>query len=210
MPNLLLAVLLTFNLPAAGGAPLDCRPLCGNWQLDPAASDPLEPALDAAFAKFKQPVPKQAKRGEPGNMESMTRAADEAGLGPIYDRPQREDLREVLMRTLSPPQVLELAANGADLLVAVDGRKPLRLTPGAPHSRVDAEGTAQISVDWRKDQLTVTERYDRKRQYTRHLALRPSDGVMVLTQQITRSGVPALTLRSIYRRPSESGLESGQ
>jgi len=55
-------------------------------------------------------------------------------------------------------------------------------------------------VAWRKEQLVVTERYDRRRQYTRLLALRASDGAMVLTQQITRQGVPALTLRSIYRR----------
>ena len=64
---------------------------------------------------------------------------------------------------------------------------------------------------WRKEQLTVNERYDRKRQYTRHLAVRRDDGALVLTQQITRQGVPALIMHSIYRRRStETALESGR
>jgi hypothetical protein len=201
MPNLLLAVLLTFGLPATGGAPPDCGPLCGKWQLDTAASDALEPALDAAFAHFTEPRPRHMREGSPGNLDSMNKAADEAALGPFYERPHGVDLRKELTRTLTPPGSLELSAADGAILVAIDGHKPLSLTPGEPHSRTDVYGTAEIDVEMRKEQLTVTERYDRKRQYTRHLALRREDGAMVLTQQITRQGVPALTLRSIYRRP---------
>lgn len=209
MPNLLLAVLLTWGLPVAATTLPGCNPLCGRWQLDPAVSDPLEPALDAAFARFKEPRAKHMPEGRAGDIDSMSRAADEAELGPIYERPLRADLREVLVRTLTPPGTLELSSAASDILVATDGRKPLRLTPGEPHARVDSEGTAKISVEWRKEQLTVTERYDHRRQYSRNLALRRSDGAMVLTQQISRPGLPTLILHSIYRRQAESGLESG-
>jgi hypothetical protein len=210
MPNLVAGVLLTWGLAATGAAPPDCGALCGRWQLDPAVSDSLEPALDAAFAKFKDPRPKRMREGSPGNIDSMNKAADEAELGPFYDRPNGFDLRKELTRTLTPPVMLELTARGSDMLVAIDGRKPLSLTPGEPHSRTDVYGTAEITVDWRKEQLVVTERYDRKRQYTRHLSVRREDDALVLTQQITRQGVPALIMHSIYRRSTETALESGR
>ncbi|MEO8308395.1 MAG: hypothetical protein ABI616_10205 [Pseudomonadota bacterium] len=209
MPNLLLAVLLTCGIAAAAPPP-ECGALCGSWQLDPAASDAVEPALDQVFARFKEPRPRRMKEGSPDNLESMNKAADEAELGPLYERPKGFDLRKEITRTVTPPEKLELTARGSDMLVAIDGRKPLSLTPGEPHSRTDVYGTAEIIVDWRKEQLTVTERYDRKRQYTRHLAVRKTDGALVLTQQITRQGVPALTLHSIYRRATETALESGR
>jgi hypothetical protein len=208
MPNLLLAVLLTFGVPAVGAAPPDCGPLCGKWQLDATASDPLEPALDAAFAHFKEPRPKHMREGNPENLDSMNKAADEAALGPFYERPHGMDLRKELTHTLTPPTSLDLSAAAGSILVAVDGHTPLSLAPGEPHSRTDIYGTAEITMEMRKDQLTVTERYDRNRQYTRHLAVRPEDGALVLTQQITRQGVKALTLHSIYRRPQITGAQS--
>jgi hypothetical protein len=210
MPNLLLAVLLTWSLVAAAATPPECGQLCGSWKLDPAASDALEPALDAAFAKFKEPKPRHMKEGSIGNIESMNKAADEAELGPFYERPKGFDLRRELTRTLTPPEKLELSTKGSDILVAINGYKPLSLTPGEPHSRTDVYGTAEISVEWRKEQLTVNERYDRKRQYTRHLAVRRDDGALVLTQEIRRQGVPALVMHSIYRRSTETALESGR
>lgn len=202
MPNLLLAVLLTCSLPAAGAAAPDCSPLCGLWHLEPETSDPLDSALDAAFARFKAPRPKRFEEGSPGNLKSMARADDEAAQGAVYDRPLAEELREAVTRTLTPPKTLELSFAGSDILVSLDGRKPVRLTPGAPHSRTDSEGTAEIEVDWTKGQLTVSETYDRKRKYIRRLALRNTDGVMVLTQQIIRPGLPEVTMHSFYRRPA--------
>jgi hypothetical protein len=203
MPNLLLAVLLTCCLPAAAATTAqDCNPLCGLWQLEPESSDPLATALDSAFAKFKSPRPKRIDEGSDGNIRSMARADDEAAQGPVYERPLADELREAVTRTLTPPRTLELSVAGKDILVSIDGRKPVRLTPGAPHSRTDSEGTAEIEVAWAQGQLTVSETYDRKRRYIRRLALRPSDGVMVLTQQIVRPGLPEVTMRSIYRRPA--------
>ena len=203
MPNLLLAVLMTCCLPAAAATTVaDCSPLCGLWHLEPEASDPLDSALDAAFAKFKAPRPKRMKEGNADNIQSMARADDEAAQGPVYERPLAQELREAVSRTLAPPRTLELSHAGRDILVSIDGRKPVRLTPGAPHSRTDSEGTAEIEVAWSQGQLTVSETYDRRRKYIRRLALRPSDGVMVLTQQIVRPGLPEVTMRSIYRRPA--------
>jgi hypothetical protein len=106
------------------------------------------------------------REGSPGNLDSMNKAADEAALGPFYERPHGVDLRKELTRTLTPPGSLELSAADGAILVAIDGHKPLSLTPGEPHSRTDVYGTAEIDVEMRKEQLTVTERYDRKRQYT--------------------------------------------
>jgi len=207
VPNLLLAVLLVCSLPAAGATTaLDCSPLCGLWHLEPEGSDPLDTALDTAFAKFKAPRAKRIDEGADGNIRSMARADDEAAQGLVYERPLAEELREAVSRTLAPPKTLELSFAGKDILVSIDGRKPVRLTPGAPHSRTDSEGTAEIEVAWAQGQLTVSETYDRKRRYIRKLALRPSDGVMVLTQQIVRPGLPEVVMRSIYRRP---GIESG-
>jgi len=206
MPNLVLAVLLTCSLPAAGATAPDCSPLCGLWHLEPEASDPLDTALNAAFAKFKAPRAKRIDEGSDGNIKSMARADDEAAQGPVYERPLADELREAVSRTLTPPRTLELSFAGKDILVSIDGRKPVRLTPGAPHSRTDSEGTAEIEVAWAKGQLTVSESYDRKRKYIRRLALRSTDGVMVLTQQIVRPGLPEVIMHSIYRRPA---IESG-
>ena len=136
----------------------------------------------------------------------MARADDEAAQGAVYERPLADELKEAVTRTLSPPKTLELSIAGKDILVSIDGRKPVRLTPGAPHSRTDSEGTAEIEVGWTKGQLMVSETYDRKRKYIRRLALRNTDGVMVLTQQIVRPGLPEVIMRSIYRRPE---IESG-
>jgi hypothetical protein len=40
--------------------------------------------------------------------------------------------------------------------------------------------------------------------------VRRDDGALVLTQQISRQGVPALILHSIYRRSTETALESAR
>ena len=102
--------------------------------------------------------------GSPPDPDSL-----EASIGPIIDRPDRDELRTQILLALAPPQRLSIAADGADVLIGADSRSPRRLSPGVPHARVDSEGTARIRCSLEPGKLTVSERYDRRRRVQRDL-----------------------------------------
>ncbi|HXC58082.1 MAG TPA: hypothetical protein VN645_02130, partial [Steroidobacteraceae bacterium] len=164
----LMAILAT---PATAAAITGCASLCGEWRLDPVASDAPDHALDAAFAKFKDPRPRHMRAPAGDDLNSLGQAADEEILGPMVDRPRRKELREELQSMLSQPQQLRLAARDNDVLIAADGHTAQSLTPGEPHARVDRYGTARISVRWRGSQLEISEKYDRRNQQERTYGL---------------------------------------
>jgi hypothetical protein len=194
----LTAILMAQGASAAGS--MGCASLCGEWRLDPQASDAPDRALDAAFVNFKDPRPRRMRAPVGDSLGEMGQAADEAALGPIIDRPRRQELRDELQAMLRQPQKLRLAARDNEVLIATDGHAAESLTPGEPHARVDRYGTAKINVRWRGSLLAVSEKYDRRNQQEKTYALRGADGALQVLQVITRPGLPRITVRSVYRR----------
>jgi len=135
-----------------------------------------------------------------GTMGEMGQAADAQALGPILDRPRRQELREELQAMLRQPHKLRLAASDNDVLISADGRTAASLMPGEPHVRVDRYGTAKIEVRWRSSTLAISEIYDRRNQQETTYGLRNADGTLQVVQVITRPGLPRIMVRSVYRR----------
>jgi len=195
------AALLFLALPAWSATPVPaCAALCGQWQMDASRSDALAPALDSALAEYKDPRPKRSKDRSDTDPFGQIEAEAERALGPIHDRLGRDDLRAELQLLLAAPQLLRLDARRSDILILGDRNPERRLTPGEPHVRVDAIGTAKIKASWKSGQLLVTETYDRKRAYSETYALQRADGSLLVTREVRRPGMKALRLKSVYRR----------
>lgn len=191
---------LAFGSARAATTPPACASLCGDWRLDPLASDRPEQQLDAAFQQFKEPKIRRPHVPITDNLEALRKAADEEALGPILDRPRSRELREELQPVLRQPRDLRIGGDADDIHIAGDGGSVLGITPGEHSSRVDRYGTARIESRWRGSQLAVSEKYDRRNQQeTTYTA--GSDGTLRVTQVIVRPGLPRITVRSVYRRP---------
>jgi hypothetical protein len=184
---------------ASAATPSACGILCGGWQLDAAVSDALQPQLEAAFQHYKEPQPKRLKRTNSSDVATMAQEELDATLGPSVRRPPREELRAELVRILTSPTNLTMAAKGDNILIASGSTSARQLTPGEPHARVDSEGTARIRCEWLQNRLVVTETYDRRRQSRETYELQPR-GIMVITRSVERPGLPTIKLRSVYRR----------
>ncbi len=196
----LVAVLLLASAPAwPAQVPAGCGTLCGSWQLDAAHSDPAEATLDQALAGYRDPRPKRTRHGGSGDPLADIEAGAIDALGPIHDRPGRDMLRDDLLPLVRAPQALTLAADGKAILIRTGERSQRKLSPGEPHSRVDAEGTAKIRCTWQSGRLVVSEVYDRKRRYTETFELQRADGSLVVTREIERPGLKALRVRFVYR-----------
>lgn len=196
----LLALLLFTALPAmAAQPPSGCGRLCGQWVLDPSHSDAAEAALDTALATYKEPKARR-ERGMRGDGPVGDVVADmERSIGPIFDRPQRDDLRIELLPLVTPPASLQFDRRNAEILIRAPGRGERRITVGSPHSRVDAAGTAKISASWKAGALLIRERYDRKREYLETYTLQ-RDGTLLVTRVLERPGLKTLRLRALYQR----------
>jgi hypothetical protein len=203
-----LAVLVAGQAFANAGTAPACMPLCGAWVLDTTESTDLNATLDKAMAQYKAPRARRMHEARGSSIESMARAADEETLGPIQDRPGATALRHELEQTLHPAHHLALDANEHDILIRRDDAMPLIFSPGEPHARVDDLGTARIRTTWQDRQLVVTEVYERSRQLRRSYALQRKTDTLVVTQLVTRPGLPVTTLRSVYRRNNQAGLTS--
>jgi hypothetical protein len=190
---------LTVGL-AQAATPTACASLCGEWRLDSAASDTPQQLLDAALQKYNEPTERHSSRSIGDNIESISKAADEEALGPILTRPRSKELREELRRALQQPRALQISADAEDIRLTSDGNSRQAYTPGERHTRVDSYGTARIEARWLGSQLAISERYDRRNQQETAYAL-GRDGALRVTQVLKRSGLPRITVRSIYRRP---------
>jgi len=199
----LAAIALLFPLAlglARAATPAACGSLCGEWRLDPSASDRPEQLLDAAFQQFKEPKVRRSHIPNTDNVEALGKAADEQALGPILDRPRSRELREELQRVVQQPRSLAITAEGDDIRITGDGSARQSVTPGERSARVDSYGSARIDTRWRGAQLAVSEKYDRRNQQETTYQL-GSDGALRVQQVISRSGLSRITLRSVYRRP---------
>lgn len=191
----------------AANAPV-CGALCGKWQLDAARSDDPQAMLDAAMATFKEPRPRRQDR-MPRTLEGDIGARVDESLGPINTRPFGSEVRRELDRLLKVPGQLVIELQGREFRVGGLTGSPRRMTPGESHARIDAEGTAEIRCNFNEGRLQVTERYDRRRQYSETYAVQRSDGTLLVTREVRRQGLKPLILKSRYRPLPVSALESG-
>jgi hypothetical protein len=196
-----LTALLLAVAPASASTPASaCTALCGEtWQLDTAASDDPAKAIETAVLAYKEEKPKRP-RGHSSDLASMYRAEDEASLGPLFLRPRREELRLELVRRLTIPQQLRLSVVHGDILVDESRGSPRRFTPGEPHARVDAQGTANIRANWTGNKLVIREDYGRKVSNRETYALDSHGLQLIVTRVLERPAMPDITLRSVYRR----------
>lgn len=194
-----LLALLCLAASAAPAAPApDCGALCGRWTIDPDASDSLEARLDAALAAYREARQRRPEEN-PRNLNAAAEAELRESLGPITDRPDRDQLRRQLLAALKPPETLQITQAGAEVLIGADDRTVRRYSPGMPHARVDALGTAKIKVTLAPGKLSISERYDRQRENLETYTVQRADGSLLVVRQISRPGLKPLQLRAVYR-----------
>jgi hypothetical protein len=178
---------------------IDCGALCGRGGgLYPAARDPVEARLDAALAAYRE-----SRHREDNSKPYSLKGAEEQelleSLGPINDRPDRDELRTQLLAVLVPPETLQITLAGQEILIGADDRTARRYSPGEPHARVDAFGTAKIKTELSQGKLTISERYDRRREYVEAYGVQRAEGTLIVTRTISRPGLKPVVLRSVYR-----------
>jgi hypothetical protein len=199
MRTFVAALLLSLPAWSATTAPA-CASLCGKWLLDVQRSDVAATVLDAALLEYNEPKAKRPNTRSSSDPVRQIEDEMERSLGPIHDRPGRVELRAELLRLLSTPNMLSFDAGGADIVIRGDSTLERRLTPSKPHSRIDEEGTATIRSSWDAGRLLVSERYDRRRQYTETYLVQRTDGTLLVTREVRRPGLKQLRLRAVYRR----------
>jgi hypothetical protein len=193
-----LLICLLAGTAASTAMAADCGELCGRWRLDPAASDPVEARLDAALAAYRESR-HHVDNSDPYSLKGAAEQELRESLGPINDRPDRDELRTQLLAVLTPPETLQITLAGQEILLGADDRAARRYSPGEPHARVDAFGTATIKTAFSAGKLTISEKYDRKREYVEAYGVVRADGTLVVTRTISRPGLKPLVLRSVYR-----------
>lgn len=193
-----LVLLAPLTLHARAQPPTTCKP-CGSWELDVAASQPAEAAIETAMLKYKEP--KMPRRRAPrGDLIAEAEAEFENSLDIRPGPARRANLREELLRLLQSPTTLNLRQDGDDIVIEAQDGPTRRVTPGEPHDRVDARGTAHIVSTWRKPAaLTVAETYSRKTSNREIYALDARTGNLLVTRTVERVGLPDVVVHSSYR-----------
>ena len=193
-----LALFAPFALHARAQAPTECPP-CGSWELDVAASQPADAAIESAMLKYKEPkIPR--RRAPRGDLVAETEAEFENSLDERPGPARRNNLREELLKLLQSPATLRLRQDRDDIVIEAQGGPTRRVTPGEPHDRVDARGTARIVSNWRKPAtLTVAETYSRKTSNRETYALDARSGSLLVTRTVERVGLPDVIVHSSYR-----------
>jgi hypothetical protein len=201
LARLLLAVLgLSGAAAASAAATMDCGSLCGHWQLDAAASDPVEARVDAALETWRPPRSPRLRSDRPaGPPGAEPETPDFLRMPP--NRPDRGQLRDELLAALKPSERLHISVAGADVVIGAtdDARAARRYSPGVPHARIDAQGTTRIRAALSAGKFTLTERGERGRDYAETYTVQRADGSLMVERQITRAGLKTLRVVAIYR-----------
>ena len=195
----LLALLLGATLAVDASAAPACGRLCAAWQLDTAASADPQAAIDTAVAAYKEEQPKR-RRYSGSDIAALTKAELEDSLGPMRERPLREELRKDLNRLLVIPATLRISQSGDEVKLDEGRGGPRSFDLDESYSRVDEVGTAEISAQLRPDGFSIREKYKKGRGSNREAyQLEPRTDRLVVTRTISRPKMPDIVLRSIYR-----------
>ena len=199
-PFVWLALLASSLALSAGAAtrsatPPPCKP-CGEWKLDPAASTDVAATLESALATYKPPRPRRM-RASPGDIAGESEAEFLDSLDRMPGPEDRPQLRVELLRLLQPPPLLTVRQDRNDIVIEAEGGPTRRVTPGEPHARVDALGTARIESRWRSGALAIEESY-RRRTSNRETYALDAPGRLKVTRSVTRPGLSTVTVQSSY------------
>lgn len=176
-----------------------CGRLCeGSWKLDPAASSDPEEVLDDAMDEYKEEKVKR-RRAPSGDFAAMAKAELDESLGPLRQRPQREQLRDELKRRLEIPATLRITLDGSTLLLDEGRGNPRRLDLKEAYSRVDSLGTAEVKTRWSGGGFQISENYRKGRSNKEAYTLDRKGELLVVTRTLSRPALPTLTVKSVYR-----------
>ena len=184
--------------PSLGATATPCGKLCARWQLDAAASTDPTDAINAAMAAYKEEKIRR-RRTSSSDLAALANAELDDSLGPLRQRPEREELREQLARQLVIPQELRFTVDGEDIVLDEGRSSPRRFHPGEPYARVDSVGTARISIQWQQGAFVIHEDYKRSRSNRESYAVETRGERLIVTRSIERPALPSLVVRSIYR-----------
>jgi hypothetical protein len=185
-------------LPAlAGGVPA-CGRLCAAWQLDAAASTDPQAAIDDAVDEYKEEKPRR-RRASPSDFSALAKAELDESLGPMHERPFRDELRAELTRRLVIPETLRVSQEGGEIRLDEGRGAPRRFDLEEPYSRVDSLGTAQISAKFQGGNLTIREDYKKKGANREVYSLDTRSDRLTVTRTIQRPSMPDIIVKSIYR-----------
>lgn len=183
---------------AQAGTPV-CGRLCAtNWALDPAASTDADEALDDAMDDYKDEKLKR-RRAPSGDYAAIAKAELDDSLGPMRQRPVREELRQELQRRLDIPKTLHVTQDGNNLLLDEGRGTPRRFDLDESYSRVDSVGTAEVKSRWSSGSFTVTEDYRKGRSNREAYAVDGKGDRLVVTRTLSRPGLPKIVVKSVYR-----------
>jgi hypothetical protein len=195
----LVALLLGTSLVLDASAAPVCGRLCASWQLDAAASGDPQAAIETAVAAYKEEQPKR-HRYFGSDIAALTKAELEDSLGPMRERPMRDELRKDLTRLLVLPATLRISQSGDELRLDEGRGGPRSFDLDEPYSRVDEMGTAEISAQLKRDGFSIREKYRKGRGSNREAyQLEPRTDRLVVTRTVSRPKMPDIVLRSIYR-----------
>lgn len=202
MRQICLLLLLAFTAWASSGTAWSqadpCARLCGAWRLDPAASTDVTAAIAMTVESYKEDKPRHARGLNSNDIAVLARAEIEESLGPLHSRPQREELHEQLQRQVRVPGTVSLRLDDDVLVVDEGGSSPRRFEPGRPYSRVDAVGTARISIRFKGPVFEVIEDYGKGRSNRETYTADSKGNRLVVTRTIARPGMKDLRIQSIY------------
>lgn len=194
----LAALALGLVLAAPAGAVPSCGALCAGWQLDPSASADPKAAIDTALAGYKEEKPRR-RRPPPSDFAGLAKAELDDSLGPMHERPMRDELRQQLTRQLTVPETLHISQAGDEILIDEGGKSPRRFDLEESYSRVDSVGTAEVSARLSGNSFTVRENYKRGRDNRETYEFDAHTDRLVVTRTIARPSMPKLVLKSVYR-----------
>jgi hypothetical protein len=195
----LVALVAGATLALDASASPACGRLCAAWQLDAAASGDPQAAVDSAVAAYKEEKPK--RRHAPGSdLAALAKAELDDSLGPMRERPLREELRQQLAGLLVIPPTLRISQAGDEILLDEGRHSPRHFDLDESYSRVDDLGTAEVTAQLKSDGFTVREKYNKGRGSNRETyQLEAKTDRLIVTRTVARPKMPDLVLRSIYR-----------
>jgi hypothetical protein len=195
---LCLALLGLLTAPAGHTAPIiGCGPLCGAWKLDPGASDDPKARIETAVAGFKEPK-------QPRRPRASMRDLDDSYIPPAEPLhpgwTMRDELRSELQTEVAIPEQLAFAAEGKDIVLTEGTRRPRRVQPDEPYSRVDTHGIATIRTRWSSAELSISESYQHGEGRSEAYVIERVTGRLIVTRTLKRERMPKLIIKSVYVR----------
>lgn len=186
------------------GSSFAATPACGRlcataWKLDVAASTDVADAIEDALDDYKEEKIKRRRTPSGSDYAAIAKAEMDESLGPLRQRPIREELREEVTRRLVIPETLKISQDEDELRIDEGRSTPRRFDLRESYSRVDSLGTAEIKARWTGGSFVVTEDYRKGRSNREAYAVDAKSGLLTVTRTLSRPALPKIVVQSLYR-----------